>query len=93
MSSKKPNPKRAIILFHKLAALSALTVETLDELHPDTKEFKDFRENISKTQEMCHEILDNVYKVEEIYQGTYLNDLSTKVDTVIRRNFETVPQT
>jgi len=71
---------------HKLAVLSQLVLETLDDLRPLVGDAEEFKKTCKDMEEKCEEILKNVYNVEEVRTSTYLSSLSVKVDTVIRKN-------
>lgn len=82
-----PNPKREAELYHKIAALSYLISESLDELNPSVKDSNPFKLQCNDMSEKCLNILESTFDVEEVRSGIYLQDLATKVDTVIRKNF------
>lgn len=71
---------------HKLAVLSQLVLDTLDDLRPLVGDAKEFKKTCKDMEEKCEEILKNVYDVEEVRTSTYLSSLSVKIDTVIRKN-------
>jgi hypothetical protein len=39
----------------------------------------------------CNEIVSDVFGVQEIASSTYLQNMSTQVDTAIRRNYVRIP--
>lgn len=70
---------------HKLVVLSMLLQENLDELNPQTRHMKEYRETLIKfTEELNNEIKDT----PTVLRTTYFQDLCNKVDTVIRNNFD-----
>jgi hypothetical protein len=82
---KKLSPKRQAELSHKLVILAELMINTLDEL--DYSEIP-LANALKIVSEKSCEILDEVYKTDSVSSSTYVTELSSKVDTVIRKNFE-----
>lgn len=78
------NPKRKSILCHKLICLSQLTLECLDELNPTTKGALLYRDNLIK---IIEELNNNIADTNAILKTTYFNDISKKIDTILRINF------
>lgn len=77
--------KRKSMLMHKLVVLSNLLQENLDELNPTSKRMADFKNNLlGFTEELNNEIKDT----ETVQRSTYFQEISNKVDTVIRKNFD-----
>jgi len=85
------SPKRQAMICHKIAALSFLLSEALDELNPHVKDSNPFKKQCDAMAERCQEIVGDVFGVQEIASGTYLQTLATKVDTTIRQNFVRIP--
>ena len=84
----KLTPKRRTQLSHKLIVLSDLILENLDELQATNELSKEMVSGIEKLKGNCESLIDPVYKIDSIACSTYLQDLSKKVDTVIRKNLE-----
>lgn len=82
----KMNPKKQIQLCHKLVVLNFLIQELLDELNPRTAEIKEYRETLLKLTEMLN---NEIADTEAIQSTLYFQDLSNKVDTIIRKNLNT----
>lgn len=82
-----PSPKREAELYHKIATLSYIISESLDELNPAVKDTSPFKVLCDAMSEKCQDILETTFNVEEVRSGIYLQDLANKVDTVIRKNF------
>jgi hypothetical protein len=82
-----PSPKRQVIC-HKIAALSYLLAEALDELNPEVADSNPFKSNDAMADK-CNEIVSDVFGVQEI-ASTYLQNMSTQVDTAIR-NYVRIP--
>lgn len=89
MSNK--NPKRNAIVYHKLAVLSALMLEAIDEVKCEEVQFEQISKTLNDMQKMSELIIENIFKVEEVKTSTYFNDLVNKVDTVIRKSFQKIP--
>jgi hypothetical protein len=86
-----PSPKRQAVICHKIAALSFLMSEALDELNPEVKDGTPFKQQCDAMAEKCQEIVNDVFGIQEIQSGTYLSDLATKVDTTIRKTYVRIP--
>lgn len=84
------NPKREAEITHKIAALSVSMIQALDELQAETPFAKDFIQESESIIKKCEKILEDCYTLKTLNQKPYLHNLSNKIDTVIRKNFETV---
>ena len=77
--------KRKDQLMHKLVCLSHLMLENLDELQATTSKMKKARlDLIALFEEMNNELSTT----DTILKSTYFNDISKKIDTIIRKNFD-----
>jgi hypothetical protein len=77
--------KRKDQLMHKLVCLSHLMLENLDELQVTTPKMKKARlDLIALFEEMNNELATT----DTILKSTYFNDISKKIDTIIRKNFD-----
>ena len=77
--------KRKDQLMHKLVCLSHLMLENLDELQVTTPKMKKARMDlIALFEEMNNELATT----DTILKTTYFNDISKKIDTIIRKNFD-----
>lgn len=76
--------KRKSILAHKLVCLSQLLLENLDELDPSTQRMKDLKNTLT---EFCEELNEELKDTEAVLKHTYFNDISKKIDTILRVNF------
>ena len=77
--------KRKDQLMHKLVCLSHLMLENLDELQATTSKMKKARlDLIALFEEMNNELSTT----DTILKTTYFNDISKKIDTIIRKNFD-----
>lgn len=84
------NPKKFAQTSHRIAVLSALLVESLEEINASSKAALELKQKAKEIIPHCETILEEVYKAKTIASGNYFNDLSTKVDVVIRKNFEII---
>ncbi len=76
--------KRKQILCHKLVCLSHLMLENLDELNPTTEKMKKSKlDLIALFEELNNELASS----DTIQKSTYFNDMSKKIDTIIRKDF------
>ena len=77
--------KRQDQLMHKLVCLSHLMLENLDDLQVTTPKMKKARMDlIALFEEMNNELATT----DTILKSTYFNDISKKIDTIIRKNFD-----
>ena len=77
--------KRKQILCHKLVCLSHLMLENLDELNPTTEKMKKSKlDLISLFEELNNELASS----DTIQKTTYFNDMSKKIDTIVRKDFD-----
>ena len=69
---------------HKLVCLSHLMLENLDELNPTTEKMKKAKlDLIALFEELNNELASS----DTIQKTTYFNDMSKKIDTILRINF------
>jgi len=84
------NPKKEAQICHTIAVLISLLGDYTDDLTPNGPVSKKFKEKAEELMPLCEEMLSVIYNVPEISSGTYLSDLSNKIDTIIRKNFERI---
>ena len=78
------NTKLKAILCHKLVCLSQLLIENLDELNPTTEIAIQYKESLIKFVEQLN---NDIADTDTIQNKTYFNDISNKIDTILRKNF------
>ena len=64
--------------------LCSLLLECLDELKPTSQRMLKFREDLIG---FCEELNNEVNDTDVIKRGTYLQELSNKINTLIRKNY------
>ena len=69
----------------RLVCLSWLLVETLDDLKVDTSKMLKYKKDLTDFVETLNDDLANTRAIQK---STYFNDLTNKIDTVIRKNFK-----
>jgi len=89
------NPKKEAQTTHAIATLSFIMVDKLDEFRKHsnkelTKEVVEVIDACNTLQKHCETMLNEVFGIQSISNGTYLNGLSEKLDTIIRKNFENI---
>ena len=77
-------PKLKNMEMHKLFCLSNLLLENLDTLNATTPKMIKYREDLIG---LCEEINRNVEDTYTIQKSTYFQDISNKIDSVLRNNF------
>ena len=80
--------KKDAIRYHKLAALSNSLLIELDEMKPTAPIGSNLHQKAKEFIEALEPFLSSTYDSEIVRSTTYLTDLSHKIDTVIRKNFE-----
>ena len=78
--SKKKN-----IEMTKLYCLSQLLLESLDILKPITPNMVKYKADLTA---LCEELNNVTANSETVLKSTYFSEITSKVDTVIRKNFE-----
>lgn len=86
------NPKKEALISHKIAVLSGLLVESLEEINATSTASLEVKQKAKEIIPFCENMLTEVYFVKQIRTSNYLNDLSNKVDTVIRKNFQHITE-
>jgi hypothetical protein len=82
------NPKKQAMYAHKIAALFTILADDLSEFLPDSPIAIQIKEKAEQILPLAENLLNEVYSVDEVKMGTYLNDLANKLDAVIRKNFK-----
>ena len=78
--SKKKN-----INMHKLVCLSNLLIENLDDLKVTTERMFIFKNTLT---DFVEELNNELSKTDTMKKTTYFNDISNKIDTIMRKNFD-----
>lgn len=84
MSKKKDLPN------HKIAVLTSLLVDELDNLRPTSEKGLEVLRKGKELQSELEPILDSLYTMKSVSRNTYLTDLANKVDTTIRKNYQKI---
>jgi hypothetical protein len=79
------NTKRGGILCHKLICFSQLYLELLDELDHTNPEITELANVIV---EFLEKITNSIAETDTVLKTTYFNDISHKIDTILRKNFD-----
>ena len=74
-------------LCHTIAVLISLLADYTDDLMPTSPIAIQFKEKALELMPLADAMLEATYNVKEVSSSTYINDLSNKIDTVIRHNF------
>jgi len=65
--------------------LCSLLLECLDELNPTTDRMRKFQSDLIG---FCEELNNEVADTNMIQRSTYFQELSNKINTLIRKNYE-----
>jgi len=82
--SRLDNKKNRVNL-HKLVCLSNLLVENLDDLKVTTERMLTLKNTLTQFVE---ELNDSLAETETMQKTTYFGDISNKIDTILRKNFD-----
>jgi hypothetical protein len=82
--------KKERILYHKLAVLTNLLLLELDEMKPSAAIGANMHQKAKEFIDTLEPFLEAAFDSEQVRSGTYLTDVSHKVDTVIRKNYEQI---
>jgi len=77
--------KRKKVKAQLMYCLCSLLLECLDELKSTTQRMLKFRDDLIG---FCEELNNEVADTNVIQRGTYFQELSKKIDTLIRKNYE-----
>jgi len=82
--------KKERVLYHKLAVLTNLLLLELDEMKPSAAIGANMHQKAKEFIDTLEPFLEAAFDSEQVRSGTYLTDVSHKVDTVIRKNYEQI---
>ena len=77
--------KSKMIQMQLMYCLCNLLLECLDVIKPTTHRMLKFRDDLIG---FCEELNNEVADTNEIQRGTYFQEISNKINTIIRRNYE-----
>lgn len=69
---------------HKLFCLLQLTQECLDELEVEKPRMIKLKNDISELCDLMNESVKDTYTIQK---STYFHEISHKIDTIMRKNF------
>jgi len=78
------NPKRKNQQMHKLYCLCQLQLEVLDELKATTEKMVKYKNDLIG---LCEELNTNVADTYTIQKSTYFHEITNKIDTILRKQF------
>lgn len=88
MESKvRPINKKRQLAIHKLAVLIELMCDELEEVNANSQSSKQILAHSKALKEILEPMLANIYDSSTIGKTTYMQELTSKVDTVIRKSF------
>lgn len=82
--------KKERVLYHKLAVLTNLLIMELDDMKPTAAIGANMHQKAKEFTEALEPFLVAAFDSDQVRSGTYLMDVSNKVDTVIRKNYEQI---
>lgn len=75
---------------HKIACLFELLGESIDKFAPESPMGIKIKKISLEILPFADAMLEEVYKVNNIRNSTYMINLTNKIDTVMRKNFENI---
>jgi hypothetical protein len=84
------NNKKSAVQSHKIAALCYLLAEALQEVGANAENALQIKSECESLGQKCEGVLEDLFQVKQVYGSTYLIELSNKVDTVIRKNYQQI---
>lgn len=87
-----PNSKKIAQTSHKFIVLGGLMLETLDELKANTAEADEIREVINRLTNYLESYAGRVEKLSHIRSSTYLQGITNKIDTIIRKDYKIIEE-
>lgn len=82
--------KKEKLKLHKISFLAILLLSELDELKPEAEIGIALHEKTKEYIDVIEPFIEVLYGPKEIRSGTYLTDMSNKIDTLIRKNYEQI---
>lgn len=70
---------------HKLVCLTNLLIDNLDDLKVTTEKMLSLKNTL---YEFGIELNNELSNTETVQKTTYFNDISNKIDTIMRKNFD-----
>jgi len=90
MSVKKLSPKAVAEAAHLIAICSILIVENIDSVMSE-EDSKSIKKEFDTVMRFCEGITSSVFDIKEIYSTTYIQDMSNKIHTLVRKNAKFIP--
>lgn len=86
------SPKREAEISHRIAALSFSLIHALNEIEANSQTALELKDISEKMQKKCEQILEECFQVKQVSSTNYLVDLSNKIDTVVRKNYQRITE-
>lgn len=78
------SPKKKKMEMHKLYCLCDLLLESLDRLQPTTDRMCKYKSDLIG---FCEELNNALADTATIQRSTYFQEITNKIDTILRREF------
>lgn len=89
---KPNNNKKHNLSSHKIATLTYLLINELNDIKANSFLAKEIIEKGKELEDALEPMLEVIFESKQISKGTYLNQLGHQVDTVIRRNYTMITE-
>lgn len=82
--------KKERVKFHKIAFLTNLLITELDDIKPTAEIGANVHIKSKEFVTALEPFLEVVYDSNQVRSGTYMSDVSNKIDTIIRKSYELI---
>ncbi len=89
---KPNNNKKHNLSSHKIATLTYLLINELNDIQANSFLAKEIIEKGKELEDALEPMMEAIFESKQISKGTYLNQMGHQVDTVIRRNYTMITE-
>jgi hypothetical protein len=86
------NNKKHNLSSHKIATLTYLLITELSDIKANSFLAKEIIDKGKAFEDALEPMLEAIFESKEVSKGTYLNELTYKIDTVIRKNYQRISE-
>lgn len=77
---------------HTLAVLTHCMIDTLDEMAVNTEVALNIKEKAKEFAKALEPLYETIFESKQVSSGPYLNNMSHKINTLIRHNYEQITE-
>lgn len=82
--------KNQAIKLHKLSVLCSIMIDTIDDIGIENDNISSIKSNLVEIEKFSEEVLESSFNVKNIKNSTYLQEITNKVNTVMRKNYKEI---